>query len=851
MTDIILSIGEDWRPEIKGWSVDILPFYHRMAEQLQDGAVIIEIGVYHGRSILYLAEHLWEMRKRNCKLYAVDSWKEWDEDKKENSESLFYENLASLTPLEGWLKLGFIVPVKANSMSASEELSNVKADLIFIDALHDYGSVKQDIEVWSKHLKPNGILSGHDYWHWGEHAGVGKAVDEVFPGVLSEGSVWYVPPKPFTDKTGFCNIQVRTELISIIVLCYNQSEYLFEALESINNQSYPIFEIIIVTGDEDSLNTANASMFHFNNIKIKVLTDHDKGRSKALNAGIVKAEGKYIIRLDADDTLEPTALEKLLYATPPNEDFTITTCNLKKFGLENTTLNTGPFFPRNQLHGNYILASSLFSTELFNHTIFNQTCFAYEDWEFWISNLTLCPVVTKVNEFLFNYRIHSTNASHSDDIFHREYAAIIHLLNPYLYPDTQLKDEETIRNASSIVKQKITKQLERFPQNKNCQHIFNISQTQSPSTVKPCLNMIVKNESKVIKRCLESIKEFISSWVIVDTGSTDGTQDLILETLKDIPGKLIERPWVNFGHNRSEAMDLAVEAIQVNPHFPQTKYLFIIDADDTITTDPNFSFPVLTAPAYQLKFLQQDVSYRKIHLVRTDTDFRFEGVTHEVLNSKSGLHTEMLNGIVYHCNNDGHDSHDEKAKFKRDVALLLQGLYEDPTNVRYMFYLAQSYFDLGDYGKALIAAKEHVFKAVIDEEIFWSLHRIAICYEVLGMGNQAVNAYLEAYSNRPTRAEPLYRLVRYYREKKQWELAYLFANQGCELTRPTNEILMVDETVYKWRMQDELAVACTWTNRVHKALELSKNLIHCGNLPPSEIPRVLENIEHCKRRLGQ
>ena len=72
-----------------------------------------------------------------------------------------------------------------------------------------------------------------------------------------------------------------------------------------------------------------------------------------------------------------------------------------------------------------------------------------------------------------------------------------------------------------------------------------------------CLNMIVKDESAVIERCLNSVKEHIDYWVIVDTGSTDGTQEIIQRTLKDIPGILYARPWVDFAHNRNEALQFA------------------------------------------------------------------------------------------------------------------------------------------------------------------------------------------------------------------------------------------------------------------------------------------------------
>src|SRR5258708_39069818 len=86
-----------------------------------------------------------------------------------------------------------------------------------------------------------------------------------------------------------------------------------------------------------------------------------------------------------------------------------------------------------------------------------------------------------------------------------------------------------------------------------------------------CLNMIVKNEAPVIQRCLASVMPLIDTWVIVDTGSMDGTQQLIRETLAHLPGELHERPWVDFAHNRSEALELARGF---------GEYIFVIDADE-------------------------------------------------------------------------------------------------------------------------------------------------------------------------------------------------------------------------------------------------------------------------------
>ena len=72
------------------------------------------------------------------------------------------------------------------------------------------------------------------------------------------------------------------------------------------------------------------------------------------------------------------------------------------------------------------------------------------------------------------------------------------------------------------------------------------------------LCMIVKNEAHVIERCLASVLPVIDYWVIVDTGSTDGTQQKIQDFFdrNGIDGEMHNRPWIDFGHNRSEALEL-------------------------------------------------------------------------------------------------------------------------------------------------------------------------------------------------------------------------------------------------------------------------------------------------------
>src|SRR3978361_1789128 len=72
-----------------------------------------------------------------------------------------------------------------------------------------------------------------------------------------------------------------------------------------------------------------------------------------------------------------------------------------------------------------------------------------------------------------------------------------------------------------------------------------------------CLSMIVKNEAHVIRRCLDSVRSLIDYWIIVDTGSTDGTQDVIRAAMADRPGRLVERPGGDLADNRIEELKLA------------------------------------------------------------------------------------------------------------------------------------------------------------------------------------------------------------------------------------------------------------------------------------------------------
>src|SRR5437773_11134677 len=106
-----------------------------------------------------------------------------------------------------------------------------------------------------------------------------------------------------------------------------------------------------------------------------------------------------------------------------------------------------------------------------------------------------------------------------------------------------------------------------------------------------CLNMFWTDEAHVIRRCLDSVRSHLANWTIVDTGSTDGTQEIIRSHLRDLPGELHERPWRDFGTNRSEAIALARG---------KADYILVMDADNVLRTPPGYRFGDLGGDAYYL-----------------------------------------------------------------------------------------------------------------------------------------------------------------------------------------------------------------------------------------------------------
>jgi tetratricopeptide (TPR) repeat protein len=348
-----------------------------------------------------------------------------------------------------------------------------------------------------------------------------------------------------------------------------------------------------------------------------------------------------------------------------------------------------------------------------------------------------------------------------------------------------------------------------------------------------CLNMIVKNEAPVIARCLASVLPVVDAWTIVDTGSTDGTQSIIRELAWSKAGELHERPWVSFGHTRNEALELARG---------KADYLLFIDADETLRLPPSFEVPALDGDGYYISCEYTGTTYGRCALVSTALPWRWEGVVHEYLTCDRPFTLRTLPGPTIVVAHDGARSRDPLTYLK-DAALLEEALTHDPDNTRNVFYLAQSYRDAGELLRSRQLYRRRAEMGGWDEEVWFSLYQAAILEERLGADAAMVSAaYLRAFENRPTRAEPLVALASFHRRRSEYAIAFIYAQHAAACPRPS-DLLFVDDAVYRWRALDELAVSAFHAGRLDEGRTAMLRLAHEGCVPRAERPRILENLQ--------
>jgi hypothetical protein len=350
-----------------------------------------------------------------------------------------------------------------------------------------------------------------------------------------------------------------------------------------------------------------------------------------------------------------------------------------------------------------------------------------------------------------------------------------------------------------------------------------------------CLCMIVKDEAGVIQRCLQSARALIDHWVICDTGSADRTQELIRSSLEGIPGELHQRPWVDFGHNRSELMGLARG---------KADYLLVLDADWTITAGPQ-ALGHLTADAYAVRHTYPNplgIEYYTRCLVRGDRHWWYVGATHEYIESEDPLSERRLEDAFITDWADGGVG--RARRWRQDAQILEQALEQDPENARNVFYLAQTYRDLGETARAIEFYRRRAALGGWDQEVFYALYQVGVLHSRLGDWTAAVPALVEGWNYRPSRIEPLYQLALGYRERGAHQAAHLFALRALNRPQP-GDALFVEPWIYRWGVLFEYSICAYWVGDTQAALQACDRLLAMPQLPDAYREQTEANRTYC------
>lgn len=306
--------------------------------------------------------------------------------------------------------------------------------------------------------------------------------------------------------------------------------------------------------------------------------------------------------------------------------------------------------------------------------------------------------------------------------------------------------------------------------------------------MKLVLILMVRNEEKILQRCLEAVEGVVDAFCIHDTGSTDKTCEIAEEFLKTRKGCLTRSEWKNFGHNRTLSFQAAQQ--YVKDWDLKTTYGLLLDADMVFMSGRLTETP-LTEMGYTVVQCGGNLEYPNCRLARMDYAWTCRGVTHEYWDGP----TQALPKSVCYID-DKNDGGCKSDKFERDARLLEQGLRDEPDNVRYMFYLAQTYHSLGRYKDAIAMYKKRIGSGGWAEEVWYSHYMIGQSHKALGNIPKFEEWMLRAHNYRPTRAESIYKLAQHFREAGQHYKAYHYVKLGKTLRR-SDDSLFIEKDVYE------------------------------------------------------
>jgi len=330
------------------------------------------------------------------------------------------------------------------------------------------------------------------------------------------------------------------------------------------------------------------------------------------------------------------------------------------------------------------------------------------------------------------------------------------------------------------------------------------------------LVMIVKNEVKRLAAVLASYRPYIDAWTILDTGSTDGTQDLIKRELAGIPGTLHEEPFVDFATSRNRALEL---------HGTATMFSIMPNGDVLEGGAELVSFLEAhrrdLAGAYRVRIAPGH--YYHPLVMRTGFGWRYKWRTHEcAMGPNTG---PAIPGVTVFRDRGTRTDEEWRVRWMRDLDLLNRDRTDDPKDPRPYFYLGQTHECLGEPAQALEMFEQRAKMGGYFDEVYEAKFRIGKMMQLLDRPWAEIQqAYLEAFAHDPRRAEPLYAISQHWYDKGVHAISRLFAVAAAEMPKPPTD-LFLDEDVYTWKAADRAAISSFYSGHKKEGRDFAEQAV--------------------------
>ncbi|AYV77961.1 MAG: glycosyl transferase, group 2 [Edafosvirus sp.] len=330
------------------------------------------------------------------------------------------------------------------------------------------------------------------------------------------------------------------------------------------------------------------------------------------------------------------------------------------------------------------------------------------------------------------------------------------------------------------------------------------------------LACMVKNESETIEKTLMSCIDYVDKVIILDTGSTDDTQNKIKDICQKKNRELVmkESIFVDFATSRNVLLDHCVG---------QAQYLLLLDANDELLNGSELRQFCQQyngdEESFLLNFnLNNVLDFYTARLVKPGKGWKYFGVVHEYLARSDGMICKCkIKGInIKQIRTNANDIQKTVSRFQRDKKLLLEETEKEPKNFRSVFYLAQTYSCTQEYELSFKYYDKRTSMGGFEEEIFYSYYKCGELTEILKKPWEvSFDYYMKAFNHTP-RIEPLLNIAKYYKDKNRL-LAYMYCKLAIDLPYPEHLLLFIDSQKYNFERWITMGVIA-----YHAAKEIEK-----------------------------